>query len=275
MDFFRNAGDGMIDLICVDVDGTLVGSSGDVLPAVWTAVEAARAEGARLVICSGRPAFGLTRALAERLDPEGWHIFQNGASLVHLPSGRSHSAFLPREVVHTLVERARATGRILELYSDTDYAVESTSERAVRHAGLLGVPFRARDLGSMDDTRVVRAQWLLSHAEEPAVLAESHEGLTVAPSTSPVMADTAFISITMPGVTKGAAVRAVAAEYGVPLERVMMVGDGANDRDAMEAVGVPVAMGNAEPEILALTRHHVPHVDRGGLVQALALAATL
>lgn len=264
----------MIDLICVDVDGTLVGSSGDVLPAVWEAVEQARARGARLVICSGRPAFGLTRALAERLDPEGWHVFQNGASIVHLPTGRSHSACLPRDRVLGLVERARASGRILELYSDTDYAVESTHERAVRHAGLLGVPFRARDLLSLEGD-VVRAQWLLSHAEEPAVLAEENEGLALSPSTSPVMQDTTFVSVTVPGVTKGTALRRVAEAYGIPLERVMMVGDGANDLDAMRTVGVPVAMGNAEPEILALARHHVPHVDRGGLIDALALAATL
>lgn len=264
----------MIELICVDVDGTLIGSSGDVLPAVWEAVDGARAAGARLVICSGRPAFGLTRVLAERLDPEGWHVFQNGASIVHLPTGRSRSACIPRVDVERLVARARETGRILELYGDTDYAVESTHERAVRHAGLLGVPFRARDLLSLEGD-VVRAQWLLSHAEEPAVLAEPPAGLTLSPSTSPVMPDTAFVSVTVPGVSKATAVRSVAAEYGIPLERVMMVGDGANDVEVMRAVGVPVAMGNAEPEVLALSRHHVDHVDRGGLVQALALAATL
>lgn len=264
----------MIDLICVDVDGTLVGSSGDVLPAVWEAVARARAEGARLVICSGRPAFGLTRELAERLDPDGWHVFQNGASIVHLPSGRSHSGCIPRAAVERLVARARETGRILELYSDTDYTVESRDERAVRHARLLGVPFRPRDLLSLEDG-VVRAQWLLSHAEEPVVLAEDHEGLALSPSTSPVMPDTTFISVTQPGLSKATAVRAVAEEYGVPLERVMMVGDGANDVEVMEIVGVPVAMGNAEAEITALARYHVAHVDRGGLIEALELAATL
>jgi Cof subfamily protein (haloacid dehalogenase superfamily) len=264
----------MIELICVDVDGTLVGSSGDVLPAVWEAVERARDRGARLAICSGRPAFGLARELAARLDPEGWHVFQNGASVVHLPSGDTRSTTLPREAVERLVARARETGRTLELYSDTGYTVESTGERAVRHAGLLGVPFRPRDLLSLEGG-VVRAQWLLSHAEEPAVLVEPHEGLALSPSTSPVMPDTAFISITVPGLDKATAVRAVAAEYGIPLERVMMVGDGANDAGVMRVVGVPVAMGNSEPEILALSRHHVSHVDRGGLIEALDLAARL
>jgi Cof subfamily protein (haloacid dehalogenase superfamily) len=263
----------MIELICVDVDGTLIGSSGDVLPAVWEAVERAREGGARLVICSGRPAFGLTRALAERLDPQGWHVFQNGASIVHLPSGRTRSGRIPRDAVERLVERARRTGRILELYADFDYTVESRDERAVRHAALLGVPFRPRELLSLEGD-VVRMQWLLSHAQEAEVLAEEHEGMTLAPSTSPVMPDTTFVSITQPGLSKAEAVRRVAAEYGVPLQRVMMVGDGANDVEVMGIVGVPVAMGNAEPEILALARHHVAHVDRGGLVEALALAAT-
>ena len=55
----------------------------------------------------------------------------------------------------------------------------------------------------------------------------------------------------------------------------MMVGDGANDVEVMGIVGHPVAMGNAEPAVTALARHHVPHVDRGGLIQALDLAARL
>ncbi len=263
----------MIDLVCVDVDGTLIGSSGQVLPAVWTAVDEARSRGARLAICSGRPAFGLTRALAQRLDPRGWHVFQNGASVVHLPSGRSRSVPVPSEAVDVLVHRARRTGRILELYSDGDYVVESTDERAVRHAGLLGVPFRPRGLGSLG-APAVRAQWVLPLADEATVLAEDHGGLALAPSTSPVMPDTSFVGVTAPGVSKATAVRAVAREYGVPLDRVMMVGDGANDAEVMRIVGVPVAMGNAEPEIAALARHHVGHVDRGGLAEALALAAT-
>ncbi|HEU4454687.1 MAG TPA: Cof-type HAD-IIB family hydrolase [Longimicrobium sp.] len=264
----------MIELICVDVDGTLIGASGDVAPEVWEAVERAREGGARLAICSGRPAFGQTRDLAERLDPAGWHVFQNGASVVHLPTGRSRSGVIPRPAVERLVERARETGRILELYTDTGYAVESTDERARRHAGLLGVPFRPRDLLSIEGG-IVRAQWLLAAEDLAEVLSWPHDGLSLAPSTSPVMADTTFISVTAPGLDKAVGVRAVAEELGIPLARVMMVGDGANDLEVMRAVGVPVAMGNSEPEILEVARHTVGHVDRGGFVEALELAARL
>jgi hydroxymethylpyrimidine pyrophosphatase-like HAD family hydrolase len=107
------------------------------------------------------------------------------------------------------------------------------------------------------------------------VLAEPHDGLTLSHSLSPVMPDTSFLNVTPEGVDKGAAVRAVAEEYGVPLERVMMVGDGANDVPVMRIVGFPVAMGNAEPAARAAACHHVGDVDEGGLVEALELARSL
>jgi Cof subfamily protein (haloacid dehalogenase superfamily) len=260
----------MIGLVCIDVDGTLVGSSGRVLPEVWRAAERVRASGVPLAICSGRPALGLALEFAARLDPEGWHVFQNGASLLHLPSGESRSRSLPAGSVEMLVARSRETGRILELYTDTEYAVESTDERARRHAGLLGVPFQPRPLEWLDGA-IIRAQWLLPHAAVDAVLAEAHPGLHLSPSHSPVMEDTTFINMTAPGAGKASAVRDLAAEHGVPLDRVMMVGDGANDVEVMRLVGCPVAMGNAEAAVHEVARHRVGHVDRGGLVEALAM----
>lgn len=264
----------MIGLICIDVDGTLVGSSGTVLPEVWDAADRVRATGRRLAVCSGRPGFGVARRFAERLEPGGWHVFQNGASVVHLPSAESHSRPLPAAAVARLVATARATGRVLELYSDLDYAVESADARAVGHAALLGVPYAPRPLDAFEGP-VVRAQWLVAHEDADRVAAEPQEDLTVATSLSPVMPETVFVNMTPRGVDKSVAVRSVAAAYGVPLEQVMMVGDGANDAPALRVVGFPVAMGNAEPEARAAARYEVAHVDRLGLVEALEMALAL
>lgn len=261
----------MVELICIDVDGTLVGSTGTVAPEVWRAAERVRARGIRLAICSGRPAFGSTREYAECLDAGGWHVFQNGASVVHLPSGASRSEPLPIDTVAMLVERARRLGRLLELYTDGAYAVESDSDRARRHAALLGVPFQPRPFDSLG-APIVRAQWLIPPDELEVLAAEPHPGLNVSPSSSPVMPDTVFVNLTLAGVDKARAVRVVAREYGIPLERVMVVGDGHNDAAAMRAVGYAVAMANADDAARQAARIHVGHVDAGGLIEALELA---
>ena len=275
-----------VRLVCIDVDGTLVGAGGTVHPAVWPAAQRLRAAGVRLAICSGRPGFGAARGYAERLDADGWHIFQNGASIVHLGTHESRSVGLPQGAAETLVARARASGRTLELYADEGYAVEQgpadAGDRARRHAALLGVPYAP---GSLDafvrahEGRAVRAQWLLAHDDALTVLAEPLDGARLVPSSSPVMADTTFVSVLAPGIDKVVAVRAVAAAYGLPLSAVMFAGDGANDADAMSAVaaagGRAVAMANAEPEALAVATRVVGHVDAGGLADALTEALTL
>ena len=261
----------MLELVCIDVDGTLVGSGGAVLPQVWAAAGRARAAGVKLALCSGRPAFGVARQYAERLNPDGWHIFQNGASVVNLGSGESRSSALPEGAVGRLVAQARANGQLLELYTDDAYAVENTGDRARRHAELLGVPFEPRDLLSLKG-KIVRAQWVLARETADQVLSTLDGRLSVSPAGSPLMPDTLFVSLTAPGTDKGSAVREVAAAYGVALARSMMVGDGHNDAVAMRAVGFPVAMGNADAQALAAAATVVADVDQGGLAEALELA---
>jgi hypothetical protein len=81
-----------------------------------------------------------------------------------------------------------------------------------------------------------------------------------------------FVNLTRSGVTKGSAVSAVAAEYGVSLADVMYVGDGLNDTPAMRIVGWPIAMANGEEVAHSAAWRVVGHVDEGGLADALELA---
>jgi Cof subfamily protein (haloacid dehalogenase superfamily) len=260
-----------IRLAGIDVDGTLVGTGGVIHPRVWETAAKARERGIHLALCSGRPAFGIALQYARRLEANGWHIFQNGASVLNLATGRSRSVPIPAEWVKTLIDQARAHGEILELYSDREYAVESTSAWAKDHADLLGVPFEPRPLDSLTQP-IVRAQWLLSMQRAAEYKAISHPGLEIAQSSSPLMTDTQFVGLTHEGVTKGRAMSSIAESYGVPLQNVMYIGDAGNDLSALRIVGHPIAMGNADPAVKAAATHTVDHVDRGGLAEALDIA---
>src|ERR1700736_3601016 len=58
---------------------------------------------------------------ARRLDANGWHIFQNGASIVNLATRQSRSVSIPPSCVKKLIAQARESAETLELYSDDDY----------------------------------------------------------------------------------------------------------------------------------------------------------
>jgi Cof subfamily protein (haloacid dehalogenase superfamily) len=260
-----------VRLVGIDVDGTLVGSGGRVAPGVWEAAGRAREAGIHLVLCSGRPAFGLALDYARGLDAAGWHVFQNGSSIVNLASGASRSEAIREAAVKSLIAQARASGSVLELYSDREYVTESTTALARDHADLMGLPYQVRAFESLAGP-IVRAQWVLNPDEPRRVLAAVPPGLEVAQATSPLMPGTQFVGLTAAGVNKGSAIRVVAAQHGLSLTDVMYVGDAGNDLPALAIVGYPVAMGNAAPAVLAAAAHHVGHVDQGGLADALEQA---
>lgn len=261
----------MIGLVGIDVDGTLVGKSGEVAPRVWEAVELARAKGIRLALCSGRPAFGRAVEYARRLDARGWHAFQNGASIVNLPTGQSRSVPLPPEAVKTFVAEARANGAVLELYSDRDWVEESSAPWAVQHAELLGVKFEPRTFESLDGP-VVRAQWLVTSDHATQFMSRPHPGLEVSQSTSPLMPGTQFVGFTREGVSKASAMRAIAQEYGIAMQDVMYIGDSGNDIPALRVAGHPIAMANSDPAVIKVAERVVAHVDEGGVADALRIA---
>ncbi len=71
------------------------------------------------------------------------------------------------------------------------------------------------------------------------------------------------------GCSKAKAVAYLAARHGIPMERVMAVGDQLNDLEMIEAVGLGVAMGNAVPLIKECARAVVATNDQDGVDEAL------
>lgn len=270
-----------VRLICLDLDGTLIGVLNEVHPRVWEAAARARASGISLAICTGRPALGQTKAYAEQLDPTGWHIFQGGASLVCLGDGRSLPEPLPPDELSGLKRLRAETGWVLELYSDEDYVCDQATDGseaarlAIAHAHLLRLDYEARPLESLRG-EVVRAQWVVSDEQQPAVMAAAAPGLHYASATSPSVPGVHFVSVTAPGVDKCSAIRRLAQDViGCGLDQTMMVGDGQNDLSAMKLVGHPVMMANGDPLLREVTRYTAGHVDEGGAADAIELAIKL
>lgn len=262
----------MIPLVIVDLDGTLIGASGQVAPSVWEAAEQARAAGVKIAVCTGRPGLGIALRVATRLGPTVPHVFQSGAHMAY-PDGETLMASSLREAaLLQLVQHARDHNLVLEVYTPNAMYVERRTALSEAHAAMIGVGALVRDLAEVAQSEpVVRAQWVLTPEQEAAAMALRVADVQVSRATSPAQPNTLFVSLTRQGTSKGSAVTALCRHLRVPLDRVMAVGDSAGDLPMLELVGHPIVVGNAEPELLERFPS-VGSVEDGGVVEAFALA---
>lgn len=265
----------MIPLVLLDLDGTLIGSSGSVKECIWEAAERARAAGVKLAVCTGRPCGGVAQRVAARLGPNNAHIFQNGALLAY-PNGEALKTYALREApTKRLINHARERSLVLEIYTPNALYVERKTPLSEAHAKMLGVTAIVRDLTDVAENEpVVRAQWVLKPEQLEGAIRVKPEGVWYSRAVSPALPDTLFISITQKDVSKGAAAKHLAESLRVKLEHTMGVGDSEGDLPMLEVVGHPVVLAGA-PEEMRARFETVGEVDACGAAQALERALTL
>ncbi len=84
-----------------------------------------------------------------------------------------------------------------------------------------------------------------------------------------------FLEFVAPGVSKGRAVAWLAGQAGVPMSRVMTIGDALNDLEMISMAGHGAAMSTAPGVVRAAARYIAPPVEEDGvasLIEALILA---
>lgn len=272
-----------IEVLFIDVDGTLHGADG-IHPRVWPAVEAARRAGLALVLCTGRPGFGIAREYAGRLDPVGPHIFEAGACVADA-NGEVLRAEPLGPAYPELLSLAEAHGVVAEVFTaDGRYVVAERTADVRAHEALLETTAELGDLralSSPDLPPIIRVQWLLPEGVDHQPFfqrVEDDPTLELHIGRSPSVGHIVFTGVTRAGVSKASAARWVAERLGSPsdLSRAAMVGDGLNDLDLLQVVGRPMAMSNGEPEVIAAVEARgglvMPPVDQGGAAVAIESA---
>lgn len=266
----------MLPLVIVDLDGTMIGKSGQVLPCVWQGVDRLLEAGVKLAVCTGRPGMGLALRIAERIGPRNPHIFNNGALVTYVDGDTQHVAALREADVRNLIRHARRLGFVLELYTPGGLYIERNNSWSEQHAALLGVNFTVRDLHEvLEDEPVVRAQWMLPAERRAEVEGLSSPDTELSYATSPAMPGIGFVSVTRQGTDKGSAVRHLAEAMRIPLEDIMAIGDSEGDVPMLDIVGHPVIMANASEAITGRFDAVAGDVENCGVVAAFEEALSI
>eukprot|EP01065_Artemidia_motanka_P034445 TRINITY_DN41880_c0_g1_i1.p2 TRINITY_DN41880_c0_g1~~TRINITY_DN41880_c0_g1_i1.p2 ORF type:complete len:325 (+),score=107.08 TRINITY_DN41880_c0_g1_i1:54-1028(+) len=285
---------GGIELLAIDVDGTLVDhSDGGRVPArSLAAVARAQAllergvDGPRVVAATGRMR-GVAQellcrtdaAVAEQVTAAG--VYMNGA-VVHVGRGRVAEARLPGDVatmlLHILKGMDLSVSAIVEesLWAgDWDRWCDRLVEDGDGFAGTLGFD------GLVEKCR--SGAHVVSCCCDPAVAEETAWRIRAAlrsrcsPATCPhVYLSTSWLIDTVaPGTSKAHGLRKLCRGMGVPRVAVASFGDGNNDVPMLRWAGLSIAMGNGSAACRRAAQRIVPRIDDAaepGLRAAINLA---
>ncbi len=266
-----------IRLLVVDVDGTLIGSSGAPSPPVRAAIERASAAGLRIALCTGRP-MASCGAIAKSLGLSGPHVAFNGA-LVKDPSQNS-AVFrrpLPSGALDRLIDLGRQEEVCLELYTEDTHFVEHDWRESRLHALSIRLSYEIESFDSFfGRTDVVKGQIITADDRARAAtrrIADAFAGvlrLSVAIPMAPCEG-MECVNVVDDAVSKGSAVRALLDHYGLTRQQVAGAGDALNDLPMLGEVGFRIAMGNAEPDVKAVADVVVADVESDGLAEGIEL----
>lgn len=258
-----------IQLLAIDLDGTLLNSAKRIGEATIRAVAAARGCGVQVALASARPP-RTTLPFHRQLDLDTPMINYNGALVYDPLSNRilMHRP-LPLTTARRIIELARGvyprvlvSAEILDRwYTDRlDPAHATETARLVEPDRIAPIP-----------------QWLTEHVTKLLLLGDPQRLLEVAAAVrteflhqvSMVQTEGNLVQITHATVSKAQALRVVAAELAISREQVMAIGDNLNDVEMLQWAGVSAAMANGSPAAIAVADFVTGSHDEDGVAEAI------
>ena len=244
-------------LILTDLDGTLLRDDKSLSPANRAALVRAAAQGAEVVVATGRFFGGIPRELLE-LPFLRYFILMNGAKVYDRREDRvlyrSEIPLAQAERVMDLLEPLDCTvdcyqndvGWMERRYFDhLDYYVTDPVSRAMVRSHRRPVDDLRAQVRAGGDT-VQKMQAYFPHLElRPQVMALLRREV---PGVVQSISLPTNLELNAAGATKGAALAALCRALGVDPLDTAAFGDGTNDVSMLAAAGVGVAMANGAPE---------------------------
>ena len=268
----------MIQLIGIDVDGTLLDSGGRFPQANRDAIHAAVAAGAHVALVTGR-SFPFARPVAEGLPDSVTLIVSNGAVERGMDGSTRARRLLDKNVARTVldtnVEHRSAAALVFDrdvhgqiVFETMDWTHPGRKGYWARNKGLIARSVPLEDALVEDPIQVMfNGGYVAMRALADAIREQAHAA-TVS-LTEYVERDFSLVDITSPTATKGHALASRARALGLERHQVMAIGDNFNDLEMLEFAGTPVVMGNAVAPLKTRGFHETASQDEAGVARAI------
>ncbi len=264
-----------IRLLVLDLDGTVVGSSNQIRPAVKRAIQAVQTKGVQVAIATGRmyrSALRFHQDLDSRLP-----LMSYQGALIKNPVDNTVSRHLtvPRALALQLLDyfdqhdlRQRLS---VHAYIDDRLYIRELTPDSIDYAERSDIKPIVANLQQVVAER--EPTKLLALCEQPALIDQVLDSLRQRYTPEQLYftkSVATFFEATHPAANKGNAVQHLAESVlGLRSENVMAIGDNFNDLEMIEYAGVGVAMGGAPDAVKASADWVAPGVESDGVVAAI------
>jgi Cof subfamily protein (haloacid dehalogenase superfamily) len=262
-------------LLVSDIDGTLTDSKGVISPADLKALQDLEKAGIKVSLSTGRAARGC-QAVLTQMPAEGFHIFFEGALVCNSTLTEIiYSRSIDKQRLAEIRNLAHLDNLTLELFSPTGYFVERESALATAHSEMMGFGYTVTDFNSLCMYESIIMGCLVIPTSEQmefrSVLVEFGEkkGLRFTWSMNPARKDIRFVNIIMDDISKERALKTLCGYYGIRLDEVAAIGDGAEDISLLKSAGFSIAMENAPEELKVVADEITAGVKYNGFSQAI------
>ena len=261
-----------IELIAMDLDGTLNNDEKRITPRTLDALMAAQAAGIRLALASARPLPGLykERDILALSKHRGLLMAYNGGRIADAETGKTlHQSSMD-------LNDARRMLRLLEALPVTPILDDGAQFYVTDRDGYMVqyecwnnnmVCAEVKNLSDFIDFAPVKILMSVDPAALPAVQAQIAgllpEALTVV-QTAPF-----YLEILPRSINKGQGLRDVCRLVGIDPASAVAFGDAENDIPMLRAAGIGVAMGNADDAVKAAADRTTLSNNDDGIAAAL------
>jgi Cof subfamily protein (haloacid dehalogenase superfamily) len=254
-------------VVATDLDGTIVRSDGEISARTRSALSAAEAAGAMVVIVTGRPPRWL-HGIADSTGHRGLSICANGALVYDLHTEQVVASYpLSVEVARRTVKALRAA------IPGIGFAVETLTDGfGYEPAYRPRWPTEGARQGEIDELLTVPLTKLLARHEDmdsDSLLAAARDVVGAEVVTMTHSSRDGLLEISAVGVSKATTLATLCAEHGFGAVDAVAFGDMPNDLPMLAWAGHSVAVANAHPEVLAVVDEVTASNDDDGVAQVL------
>lgn len=245
-----------IKIAFFDVDGTLVDmKKKKISPKTVETLQRLRRRGILICMATGRTPITVPKFDGVEFDA---YLTFNG-SLCYNSTDVMFSNAIPSEDVQKLISNAAAMGRPVSIATKDRLAANGYDDDLAEYYSFAGIPLEVTDDFNAVARQEVYQVMLGCRASDHQALLQGVAGARITGWWDRA------VDVIPANCSKGRGIEKILDYYGIRKEEAIAFGDGNNDLEMLQAVGIGVAMENGSPQLKAVASEVCGHVADDGI----------